>query len=268
MSYRCSLQKYFIKLIYFVNRQLGLYKDAKDHMFLVIPEDLREDEIIGNDDSEQVNTNNSHSIIDVKNEEIIYLVEKDESSSNSCGFTERNIANEEISEKKCNNIEEITNKVSENSDKIENQNTQNILGINDSITSDSDENKESLCQSLLKKGEFINDKNFRKKLTKEEELFIFKDVLAKNGSNKLLTVEVVLKKVVDYFMDFINDDNFTEFRFLGSFNATEYEAVGIFFDICTGVTSENSEVANQLRQGLKSDTYSYSLDANCNGSTM
>ncbi|XP_047513843.1 uncharacterized protein LOC125055427 isoform X2 [Pieris napi] len=234
------------------NRQLGVYKDAKDFMFLVIPEDLREEDTGDNekekideskDDSEQAEENT--------NEEF-KCVGKEVSSS--------------YSEKKSINRNITKGEINDATDKIKNLNTGVIHLCNEDSTSNTD--KEISFQSLFKKAEFPNNKKFRKKLAEEEHKLVFKDELAKNVSNKTFTVIEVLEKVVEYFIDFVNDNSFSEFRFLGSFNDIEYEAVGIFFDICSGDTSDNSEVAEKLRKALNSNTHCYNLGVNSNGTTI
>ncbi|XP_045487317.1 uncharacterized protein LOC111001708 [Pieris rapae] len=237
------------------NRQLGVYKDAKDFMFLVIPEDLREEDIgdyqketldESKDDSDEAEENT--------NDDCKWVV-KEVSSS----FSDDNAIDRNISKEKINN--EATNDA-----RIKHENTGVINFCNEDSASNTD--KEISFQSLFKKAEFPNNKKFRKQLAKEEEKIVFKDELAKNASNKTFTVTEVLEKVVEYFLDFVNDNSFSEFRFLGSFNETEYDAVGMFFDICSGDSSDNSEVAEKLRKALKSNTHCFSLGANSNGTTL
>ncbi|CAH4029527.1 unnamed protein product [Pieris brassicae] len=236
------------------NRQLGVYKDAKDFMFLVIPEDLREDmednekEKIyeTKDDSDQADENT--------NEDFKWVVKEVSSPFSEENSIDRNITNGGINDDATDN------------DEIKDEKTEVINSFNEDSTHNTDQ--EISYQSLFKKAEFPNNKKFKRKLAEEELKLVFKDELAKNVTNKTFTVMEVLENVVEYFIDFANDNSFSEFRFLGSFNDTEYEAVGIFFDVCSGECSNDCDVVEKLRKALNSSTHYYSLGANSNGTTI
>ncbi|XP_045508235.1 uncharacterized protein LOC123704030 isoform X2 [Colias croceus] len=87
-----------------------------------------------------------------------------------------------------------------------------------------------------------------------------------NEKQKDLTQDDILNTIIDFFIDFASADVFTELRFLGTFNKTEYDAIVSFFKLFG--SDEKSEAKDKMADVLNDEKYEYKLRDNFNGSTV
>ncbi|CAG4964031.1 unnamed protein product [Colias eurytheme] len=87
-----------------------------------------------------------------------------------------------------------------------------------------------------------------------------------NEKQKDPTQDDILNTIIDFFIDFASADVFTELRFLGTFNKTEYDAIVTFFKLFG--SDEKSEAKDKIADILNDEKYEYKLRDNFNGSTV
>ncbi|CAK1548820.1 unnamed protein product [Leptosia nina] len=254
------------------DRQIGIFKDAPAHVFLVVPEDLRKNndklyndtelekdvgkvlenskyvateirDITAKTNEDDVNSiNNSNVVLSSANEN----VEQRSHTKNDMKSTP--IENEQISENNTCKIKK-TNVISHVADS-----NFKPPKVNAKVRDDENVNE------LRKKPNYVNN-------TLELEKFYINEFFA-NSEESTTTVGQVLEKVVDFFTEFANDDSYTEFRFLGLFNNTEYNALVDFFNLCINNEGVWDGVVDKLRAALDNDAFYFNLQDNCNGSTV
>ncbi|CAK1593212.1 unnamed protein product [Parnassius mnemosyne] len=87
----------------------------------------------------------------------------------------------------------------------------------------------------------------------------------KSKPDEECTIETLLATITEYFLEFISDDNYTEFRFLGPFTMKEINAINIFIAKCTNCDYNEND---KLKEAFQNNEYSIDIKEDFNGSTV
>ncbi|XP_039748379.1 probable WRKY transcription factor protein 1 isoform X1 [Pararge aegeria] len=206
------------------NRRLGIFKEAPAHVYMLTPENLREDY----EKTDKVKKHGIHRNIkeenDLDNENQTFVNDEDDFDSDSVNIEEEK-DNIIIGKGNVNNTE--TNS--------ENENNTSEKVTTDYICIKKEQNVEEIKELKVKKEQTSHGVSFcvESKPTMEMYFETMKNVDVKLSDS-------ILGKIVLYFKEFCDDDRFTEFRFLGPFNDGEIENINLFFNICLKLDENES----------------------------
>ncbi|XP_038217702.1 uncharacterized protein LOC119836446 isoform X2 [Zerene cesonia] len=135
------------------------------------------------------------------------------------------------------------------------ESTNTIINIANNSTTDENASENAIGNEIEPKG------------TQDKDTSNDKQMEHPNGAcNKSATESDILNTIIDFFTDFASEDVFTELRFLGTFDKTEYGALVDFFKLFG--SNEQSEVGDKMADILNDEKYEYNLQDNFNGSTV
>ncbi|CAH2084011.1 unnamed protein product [Euphydryas editha] len=278
-------------------RVLRLYKDVPSYVYLITPDVLRDDENDEFDDfCEQLDIeteDKTDNDIATFTEKVQYLeVENDKTNNDKQDHENMNlrssveyttVSGEESGIKNDDanvNYELNLERVSDSKKAIEvTKSTSNVnYQLNCELHSKT-ESLESALQNNKPIEETLDVKNSNEKLYYQDLIVEqeSKNIVQIENSEIKLNIEMnsqrnskksLLGVIIDYFTEFVVDTSFLEFRFLGSFNSEEFNAIETFFDICLKRDKENNKEKIELLQLLNSELYNFEFKEDLNGSIV